>query len=133
MKKLSTLALIAALASAPAIAVNGGFEGPGATTATAQTSQTGGFTDPNASQTSVGEALKLNDDSWVVMSGKIVKQLDKKHYEFTDGTGTITLEIDRKQWKGVNVTPNDKIQIRGKIDKEWRSTEVDVSEVQIIK
>nr|WP_314264152.1 NirD/YgiW/YdeI family stress tolerance protein [uncultured Moellerella sp.] len=133
MKKLSTLALITALASAPAIAVNGGFEGPGATTAAAQTSQTGGFTDANASQTSVGEALKLKDDSWVVMSGKIVKQLDKKHYEFTDGTGTITLEIDRKQWKGVNVTPNDKIQIRGKIDKDWRSTEVDVSEVQIIK
>ena len=133
MKKLSTLALIAVLVSAPAIAVNGGFEGPGATTASAQTSQSGGFVDSNASQTSVADALKLNDDSWVVMSGKIVKQLDKKHYEFTDGTGSITLEIDRKRWRGVTVTADDKIQIRGKIDKEWRSTEVDVEEVQIIK
>ncbi|SQI42381.1 Uncharacterized conserved protein [Providencia alcalifaciens] len=63
----------------------------------------------------------------------LVKQLDKKHYEFTDGTGTITVEISQKRFNGVNVTPKDKIEIRGEVDKDWNSKEIDVKQLQIIK
>lgn len=134
MKKLPLIALIAALASAPVFAVNGGFDGPGATqNTTAQKTQTGGFIGPNSGETNVAQALELSDDSWVILRGNIVKQLDEKHYEFTDGTGTINLEISHKRWNGINVTPKDKVEIRGKIDKDWNSREVDVKQIQIIK
>ncbi|QCJ71651.1 TIGR00156 family protein [Providencia heimbachae] len=139
MKKLPLIALVAALATAPAFAntasnnnaINGGFNGPGTVTNT-QT-QSGGFSGPNESQTTVAKALEMSDDSWVILQGTIVKQLDNKHYEFTDGTGNITLEIDHKRWNGVNVTPKDKVEIRGKIDKDWNSREVEVKQIQIMK
>ncbi|HBO22236.1 YgiW/YdeI family stress tolerance OB fold protein [Providencia sp.] len=142
MKKLPLIALIAALAAAPVLAAtsnannvaNGGFNGPGTVTSTPnQSTQTGGFSGPNNSETTVAKALDMSDDSWVILRGNIVKQLDNKHYEFTDGTGSITLEISPKRWNGVNVTPTDKIEIRGKIDKDWNSREVEVKQVQIIK
>lgn len=133
MKKLPLMTLIAALATAPVFAANGGFEGPGATTTPSTQSTQGGFSGPNSSETTVAKALGLSDDSWVILRGNIVKQLDNKHYEFTDGTGTITLEISQKRWNGINVTPNDKVQISGKIDKDWNSREVEVKQIQIIK
>ncbi|MEX5996268.1 YgiW/YdeI family stress tolerance OB fold protein [Providencia vermicola] len=134
MKTLPLITLIAALASAPVLAVNGGFDGPGATqNTTAQTSQSGGFTGPSSGETTVAKAFNLSDDSWVILRGNIVKQLDQKHYEFTDGTGTINLEISPKRWNGLNVTPKDKVEIRGKIDKDWNSREVEVKQIQLIK
>lgn len=134
MKKLPIIALVAALASAPVFAANGGFDGPGAVTnTTTQTSPTGGFIGPNSGEMTVAKALDMSDDSWVILRGNIVKQLDHKHYEFTDGTGTINLEISEKRWNGVNVTPKDKVEIRGKIDKDWNSREVEVKQIQIIK
>lgn len=134
MKKLPVIALVAALASAPVFAANGGFDGPGAATNTTnQTTQMGGFIGPNSGEMTVAKALDMSDDSWVILRGNIVKQLDNKHYEFTDGTGTINLEISEKRWNGINVTPKDKVEIRGKIDKDWNSREVEVKQIQIIK
>lgn len=134
MKKLPVIALVAALASAPVFAANGGFDGPGAAiNTTTQTTQTGGFIGPNSGEMTAAKALDMSDDSWVILRGNIVKQLDNKHYEFTDGTGTINLEISEKRWNGINVTPKDKVEIRGKIDKDWNSREVEVKQIQIIK
>ncbi|WP_375083765.1 YgiW/YdeI family stress tolerance OB fold protein [Providencia sp. SKLX074055] len=134
MKKLPLIALVAALASAPVFAANGGFNGPGAVANTAtQNTQAGGFIGPNSGEMTVAKALDMSDDSWVILRGNIVKQLDHKHYEFTDGTGTINLEISEKRWNGINVTPKDKIEIRGKIDKDWNSREVEVKQIQLIK
>lgn len=135
MKKLPIIAMIAALASAPVFAATGGFDGPGAAPqiSSTQTTKAGGFNGPNSGETTVAKALELSDDSWVILRGNIVKQLDQKHYEFTDGTGTINLEISPKRWNGVNVTPKDKVEIRGKIDKDWNSREIDVKQIQIIQ
>lgn len=132
MKKLPIIAMIAALASAPVFAATGGFDGPGSAQQTSST-QAGGFNGPNSGETTVAKALELSDDSWVILRGNIVKQLDQKHYEFTDGTGTINLEISPKRWNGLNVTPKDKVEIRGKIDKDWNSREVEVKQIQIIQ
>ncbi|MEX9884366.1 YgiW/YdeI family stress tolerance OB fold protein [Providencia stuartii] len=133
MKKLPLIALIAALASAPVLAANSGFEGPGSTTTVTQNQQAGGFKGPMSGQTTVAKALELSDDARVVLQGNIVKQLDRKHYEFTDSTGTIRIEISPKRWNGLTVTPKDKVEIRGKIDKDRDSFEVYVKHIQIIK
>jgi uncharacterized protein (TIGR00156 family) len=34
-------------------------------------------------------------------------------YLFKDATGEITLDIDDYRWNGLNVTPNDTVEIRG--------------------
>ncbi|OOF59622.1 YgiW/YdeI family stress tolerance OB fold protein [Rodentibacter genomosp. 2] len=123
MKKLLTVTTIA-LSS---IAVYG--------TALAQgfnngTSQMQGFVDENAIVKTVSDALKANDDTPARLEGKIVKQLGKKDFIFKDSTDQeIQIEIDKKAWNGVTVNPQDRIQIIGKVDKEWDNTEIDVKQV----
>ena len=81
----------------------------------------------------VAEALKMRDDTMVTLEGNIQKRLYKDKYLFADKTGEITVEIEREDWRGIDVTPQDTIQIRGEIDKDWFSTEVDVDSVKIVK
>ena len=121
MKKLlaaTSLALVLglagnAMAQQPA-SVRGGFQGPGLTVIT------------------VSEALKLNDDAPVKLSGKIEKSLGNEKYLFKDATGSITIEIDDEDWNGVNATPDTEIVITGEIDKDMlRDAEVDVDMVTL--
>lgn len=97
------------------------------------TAATAAFVDQNAKVSTVAEALEMRDDSLVVLEGNIQKHLYKDKYLFADHTGEITVEIDAEDWMGHDVTPQDKVQISGEIDKDWFSTEVDVDRVKIIK
>lgn len=88
-------------------------------TANAQTA--GGFEGPNANATpasTVAEALTLNDDANVVLTGKIVNSLGDEEYTFRDATGDIIIEIDDEDWNGAKVTPEDTIEINGEVDKD---------------
>lgn len=138
MKKLPALVLLATLLAGSAgsvFAANGGFDGPGSATAatTAATGQNGGFSGPDARKMTVADALKLSDDAPVVLRGTIVRQLDNKHYEFKDNTGTIRAEISPKRWNGLKVTPQDEIEAEGEIDKEWNKAELDVKAVRKVQ
>ncbi|MFV0548125.1 MAG: YgiW/YdeI family stress tolerance OB fold protein [Limnobaculum xujianqingii] len=136
MKKLTMLALVAALASAPAFAQNsasnGGFSGPGATT-TAPTQQGGGFSGPNAGTMTVEKALTMSDDTWVTLQGNIEQQIGKELYVFRDKTGTINVDIDHKRWNGLTISPTDTVELQGEIDKDWNSIELDVKQIKKIK
>ncbi len=90
------------------------------------------FVGDEARVSTVAEALKMRDDAPVVLEGNIQKQITKDKYAFTDKTGEITVEIDREDWRGVDVTPQDKVRLTGELDKDWFRTEVDVDTVQII-
>ncbi len=89
----------------------------------------GGFTGPTISAISVGEAKKLSDDTPVVLTGKIVRSLGSEKYEFKDKTGSVTLDIDNDDWNGVNVGPEDTVEIQGEVDKDFTSFEIDVDRV----
>lgn len=91
--------------------------------------QNGGYKGPSVAKTSVAEALKLRDDSAVVLEGKIVKSLGGEKYMFADDSGSITIEIDNEDWNGVSVDENDMVVIKGEIDKDLMSVEVDVDSV----
>lgn len=120
MKKLLTLATLLTISST-ALA---DFQ---------STNQQGGFSGGAAPQSAtVAQALKASrDDMPVQLTGKIVSQVDDEEYIFQDATGQIKVEIDRKVWKGVNVTPNDIITIYGKVDKEtFKPNEVEVYRLQ---
>ncbi len=93
----------------------------------------GGFQGPGLEPSSVSEALKLNDDTPVVLVGQIEKSLGDEKYLFKDATGSVTVEIDNEDWRGVNVTPKDTIVIQGEIDKDFFKTEIDVDSVALKK
>ena len=93
----------------------------------------GGFQGPGLQPSSVAEALKLNDDTPVVLVGQIEKSLGGEKYLFKDATGSVTVEIDNEDWRGVNVTPKDTIVIQGEVDKDFFKTEIDVDSVALKK
>lgn len=93
-----------------------------------QNNPNGGYQGPSLSQsiTTVKEAMSLRDDAYVKMRGKIIKHSHKDKYIFSDGTGDITIEIDKDKWRGLVVNADDLVEIVGEIDKDWNSIEVEV-------
>lgn len=89
----------------------------------------GGYTGPSAAAMTVAEAKKLSDDTPVVLVGKIEKSLGGEKYLFTDNTGSVTVEIDNDDWRGLNVSDKDTVEIRGEVDKEFMSLEISVDSV----
>ncbi|WP_432323155.1 YgiW/YdeI family stress tolerance OB fold protein [Yersinia enterocolitica] len=137
MKKLTLAATLVMLCSTPFLAqsastaAQGGFDGP-ATTQTQPAAQ-GGFSGPNTSNTTVDKVKTMRDDAHVTLQGNITERLGHDTYTFRDSTGTITVDIDSKRWKGQTITPQDKVKIEGKVDKDWNSVEVDVKNITKIK
>lgn len=124
MKKLlttSTLALVLSLSSAAFAQFQGGQ-----TSAVAH----GGFNGPSSAVTTVAQALNSKDDTLVILTGKIEKEIGKEKYLFKDNTGTITLDIDKDEWRGTIVTPTDLVEIQGEVDKDLiGEVEIDVNRV----
>lgn len=135
MKKIAAVATILAIVSAPVFAASteGGFSGPVSTSPVSQVqAKTGGFNDVNARVSGVSDIDKMKDGTWVKLRGNIVERLSGDHYLFRDASGTIDVEIDHKYWNGVTASPQDKVEIQGKIDKEWNQVNVDVKQISKI-
>ncbi|MCR9496839.1 NirD/YgiW/YdeI family stress tolerance protein [Vibrio alginolyticus] len=79
---------------------------------------------------SVKEAHNATDDSAVMLTGHIVQSLGNETYLFKDETGEIEVEIDNEDWMGLDVGPNDKVTIRGEVDSEWTTKQIDVETIQ---
>ncbi len=131
MKKTAALLAIAALVSTPVLAAQqGGFVDPNAPAAQVQK---GGFSGPNGSVVTVKQAQDMKDDSWVTLRGNIEKRVGDEDYTFRDATGTMTVEIDHKRWDGLTVSPADKVELQGELDKDFNSVELDVKRVSKIQ
>lgn len=79
--------------------------------------------------TTVSALKNLPDDTYVTLEGYIEKQVRREHYIFRDASGKIEVEIDDDVWRGLDVTPNDKVRLNAEIDKDWGGTEVDVKSI----
>ncbi|WP_149707462.1 NirD/YgiW/YdeI family stress tolerance protein [Campylobacter concisus] len=89
---------------------------------------------PSKNVISVKDALKLNDDTKVVLEGKIKSHLKSDKYEFIDKNGdVIVVEIDNDKWGNITVNEDTPLRIRGEIDKDLTKTEIDVDSVEIIR
>lgn len=86
----------------------------------------GGFTGPGPILVTVKQASSMRDDAPVTLRGFIVQSLGNEKYLFSDGTGTIRVEIDDKVWQGLQVTPKDKVEVQGEVDRDWKKVEVEV-------
>ena len=90
----------------------------------------GGFRGPGTDVTTVAQAKMLRDDSPVLLRGKIERFLGNERYLFSDGTESITIEIERKIWGAVSVDENDTVEISGEIDRKWNRIEVEVKSIR---
>ncbi|OAM30850.1 MULTISPECIES: YgiW/YdeI family stress tolerance OB fold protein [Eikenella] len=91
---------------------------------------------PAAAQPAVSRVADLRglpDDARVTLEGRIERQVRREHYIFRDASGAIEVEIDDDVWRGLNITPRDKVRLEAEIDQEWRHTEVDVKAVTRIQ
>ncbi|WP_103582501.1 NirD/YgiW/YdeI family stress tolerance protein [Campylobacter concisus] len=96
----------------------------------------GGFVSKHPSKNiiSVKDTLKLNDDTKVVLEGKIKSHIKSDKYEFIDKNGdVIVVEIDNDKWGNITVNEDTPLRIRGEIDKDLTKTEIDVDSVEIIR
>ena len=91
--------------------------------------QAGGYTGPSVNTATVAQALKMSNDTPVVLQGKIIKSLGGDKYTFADDTGEITIEIDSEKWHGQSVGENDTVEIKGEVDKDLLSLKVDVDSI----
>ena len=71
----------------------------------------GGFTGPSVEVITVEQAKNMNDDAFVILRG------------------SINIEIDEDEWNGLNVGPEDVVEIRGEVDKGWSTLEIDVDRI----
>ena len=94
-----------------------------------------GFSGPSVGLKTVKAVLDagmFSDDTPVTLTGHITNSLGDEHYQFTDSTGSITVDIDHNKWFGAQVTPQTKIMIQGEIDKEFNHTAIDVNHVRVV-
>lgn len=91
------------------------------------------FQGPGIASSTVAEALKMSDDTPVILNGQIEKSLGGEKYQFKDATGTVIVEIDDEDWRGVDVRPEDMVTIKGEVDKDMFTTEIDVDVVELKK
>ncbi|WP_068546100.1 YgiW/YdeI family stress tolerance OB fold protein [Thalassotalea crassostreae] len=103
--------------------------------AATDTAKRGGFTGPSDMViTPVAEAIVADDDTFVTMKGYISKAIGNEKYLFKDKTGTAVIEIDDKDWRGVEVSENDLVIISGEVDTSFNEpVEIDVDSIQLAK
>ncbi len=93
----------------------------------------GGFTGPAVEVITIEQAKGMSDDTFVILRGNITQNIGEELYVFTDGTGSINIEIEEDQWNGQKISPEDLVEIKGEIDKGWASIEIDVDSVNKVK
>jgi uncharacterized protein (TIGR00156 family) len=92
--------------------------------------QQGGFSGPGLQVVTVQEAMTFRDDTPVLLQGRILQFLGNEKYLFIDGTGTIIVEIDDQLWKGVSIGENDKVEIIGEVDRNFRRIEIEAGSIK---
>lgn len=95
----------------------------------------GGFTGPSAVQpTTIADAVKQADDTAVELTGKIEKSLGDEKYKFSDESGSVTVDIDNEDFRGVSINENDTVKLKGEVDKELlEETTIDVNSVEKVQ
>ncbi|GHV74792.1 hypothetical protein AGMMS49940_20940 [Spirochaetia bacterium] len=102
-------------------AQDGGYQGPRPRPETA-----------NLVLITVGEAKTLNNKAWVLLRGKIESSLGHEDYVFADASGSVNIDIDDEDWRGLFVNENDVVEIVGKVKKasSGKNIEIDVRTIK---
>ena len=67
---------------------------------------------------SVLYASAVIEDTPILLTGYLVEPLGKEVYVFKDDTGTLNVKIDGDKMPNSQVKPNDKVTLKGEVNKE---------------
>ena len=95
-----------------------------------QVSPMGGFVGGTENIVTVSQVKEMRDDVPVIVKGHIVQRMGDEKYLFEDSTGSVTVEIDKEDWRGQTITPTDNVKLYGEVDAGWFNTEIDVDYVE---
>lgn len=132
MNRIFQIASITTLlaASAFAIAQPAGYTGPSAKPAPA------GYTGPSSVPLMKAKELldKGKDDQHARLQGRLLSHKGGDEYEFADGSGKITVDIDAKQFPaGVSIDQNTVVELTGEFDKEtFGDPSFDVEQIRVV-
>lgn len=115
-KMLAGITLGCLISASTALAAQGGFNGPGA----------------YAQLVSVAQVEHLHDDAGVVLRGHILQRMNGDEYLFADASGRITVDIDKKVWNGMQISPESLVELHGETDRDWNSLEVEVKFIRLL-
>lgn len=82
---------------------------------------------------SVAQALRMNDDHDIRLTGYVVEQIGKEKYLFEDGTGTIVVEIDEDKWRNMRASARTRLTIWGQIEEEKGGNELEVDHLELAR
>ena len=119
------LFILLTLFAFPALAAqkDGGFASP------ASPQAGGGFSGPGPAVSTVADVLKMRDNAYASLRGKLERHVGGDHYIFRDATGSVTVDIDQDKWAGQNIAPQDTVIIHVEVDKDWNNTELEVKRI----
>ena len=82
----------------------------------------------------IGEAVNLPHDSWVILNGNIVGQLPegRHNYSFRDSSGEITVDIGPREWRGLSVGVSDRVEIYGEVKIHRGQISIKVHAIRVI-
>ncbi|MDO5536832.1 MAG: NirD/YgiW/YdeI family stress tolerance protein [Desulfovibrionaceae bacterium] len=94
----------------------------------------GGFHSRGAAYvTSAAQVAGAYDDTPCELVGHIINQVSYDRYTFKDKSGTVVVDIDRKKFRGQEVTPRTVVRLLGEVDSNHGRREVDVDYLEIIR
>jgi uncharacterized protein (TIGR00156 family) len=88
-----------------------------------------GYRGPGPAVVTVEAAKTLKDEYPVKVQGKIERFLGDEKYLFTDDTGSIVIEIDKKLWRGISVDQEDIVEITGEVDRGSKGVEIEAAAI----
>lgn len=91
------------------------------------------YVGPSGTQlTTVATVLKTGkDDQQVLLQGVLLKKVGHEKYEFSDGTGTIRVEIDDKIFPRETIDEKTRVELLGEVEKDFMtSPQVDVDTIR---
>ncbi len=96
------------------------------------------YVGPDASPKSIKElsASLLGKDQWVTVKGHIIRRVADELYEFSDGSGTVYLDIDNKFWRWPGYMPIDQntmVEVHGKfVNKAFHFDKIKLIDLRIV-
>lgn len=117
----------AAASSSPAV--------PSALTAPTTPNEPGRYTGPSSTALTTVKQLvdSGKDGQYARLQGKIVSHDREKNYTFADDSGRMPVEISSKRFpQGQSISAEQRVELSGKLDKEWRKTEFEVKEIKLL-
>jgi len=72
------------------------------------------------------------DDTRVELVGRITEKVGPEKYLFSDGTGSIRVEIEAEDFPNVRIDDNTRVRLRGEVENAFlESVEVDVDHLAV--